>query len=83
MQKLLLSAAIFSVVSLNSIGQVKQPKHVTPPKHGVVKAASVEKAPAPAVDPPIIVEIMPGDTLIKIAEFNGTTYDRIYDAIHI
>jgi N-acetylmuramoyl-L-alanine amidase len=36
--------------------------------------------PAESTPPPVIVTVQPGDTLSSIAEANGTTYVRIFDA---
>ena len=52
----------------------------------VTSTAPVELAPAPVPAPvvttstPVIVTVQSGDSLSKIAEANGTTYKRLYDA---
>lgn len=58
-------------------------KAVATKEKPVIKLASLQAAPAAPVviaPEPVIIEVAGGDTLIAIAEANGTTYGRIFNA---
>jgi LysM repeat protein len=94
MQIRLLSAVLFSMVgltNLTSIGSLQLDNFkskVSPQLVAVAKpiasnikivTASANNA-APAVAPPVVVEVVKGDTLISIAEAHETTYVRLFEA---
>ncbi|MDB5182980.1 MAG: resuscitation-promoting factor RpfB [Candidatus Saccharibacteria bacterium] len=89
MQKSLLSVAIISALSFSVAGKISglQANSLGNPTvavasesaKAVVAKAEVE-APKPEAPEPVIVTVNQGDTLIKIAEDNGSTYIRVFDA---
>jgi LysM repeat protein len=71
------AASLLSVnLGLDFIKRVAEP--VSPPKAKVEAAAKVTEAPK--TPEPVFAEVQMGDSLIKIAEQHGLTYQRLFDA---
>ena len=87
MQKLLLSAAIFSAMNIAAIGPVVESRTPNTDSKTTTKEVSQATKPViktevkhPAAPLPVVVAVVPGDTLIAIAQLHTTTYVRLYDA---
>lgn len=90
MQKLLLSAVIFSAVNLIGIGPITQDRLAVVSSNKIVQSSELKNSEQkkqqagstvePATPTIVIVTVISGDTLSKIATAYNTTYVRLYDA---